>query len=241
MQAEGTIFYLQIMRNIRDAFLDKSMSPINRIFCMWKTIFILRIWRTWLDENGYTQSEHFITPNAYTCIEVNGHMLVNVVLRVVAGSLPPESLRFWKAGSQSCEQLFRLIRSMTPTFSTIINFTLKGMLDRVHKLAFLGAMEATGEFDFPRAKRRLLQLKQESDVTLKAPASIVIYTRCFAEAKTQAIDECKKLSMTLTSYEDKYLLKGKLQLTDVAMTEDEEGGFEIDVSGTAEVEIDEET
>ena len=187
MQTEGTICYLQIMRNIRDAFLDKSISPLHRIFLMWKSIFILRIWRTWLDENGYAQSEHFITPNAYTCIEVNGHMLVNIVLRVVNGSLPPESLRVWKAGSQSCEQLFRLIRSMTPTFSTIINFTLKGLLDRVHKLTFLGAMEATGEIEFPRAKRRLLQLKQESDVTLRAPSSMIIYTRCFADAKNRQL------------------------------------------------------
>ena len=38
------------------------------------------------------------------------------------------------------------------TFSTIIDFTLKGMLDRVHKLAFIGAMEATGEFDFPQGR-----------------------------------------------------------------------------------------
>ena len=103
MGTQGTIFYLQIMRDVRDAFLDKSLSPIMRIFLMWKTIFVLRIWRTWLDENGYPQSEHFITPNAYTCIGINGHMLVNIALRVANGLLPPESLRVWKAGSQSCE------------------------------------------------------------------------------------------------------------------------------------------
>ena len=202
---------------------------------MWKSIFILRIWRTWLDENDYAASEHFITSNAYTCTELNGHMLVNTTLRVMQGSLPQESLRVWKAGSQSCEQLFRLVRSMTPTFNTIINFTLKGLLHRIHKLAFLGAMEATGKTEFPRAKRRLLQVQKEPDVTLKAPSSMVIYTQCFAEAKKQAIEECDKLSMTISCYEDKYLLKDKLQLSNLAVAEDQESLFDTEVGYATEI------
>ena len=37
---------------------------------MWKTVFFLRIWRSWLSENGYDLKEHFITENAYACIEL---------------------------------------------------------------------------------------------------------------------------------------------------------------------------
>ena len=240
-RTKGTIFYLKIMKYIRDAFLNKALSPIHRIYLMWKTIFILRIWRTWLDENGCSEAEHFITPNAYTCIEINGHLMVNIALRVVSGDLPKESLRFWKTGSQSCESLFRLLRSMTPTFSTVINFTLKGMLDRLHKLSFIETMEASGEIEFPRAKRRLLQVHDESHVTLEVPSAMEIYTRCFAEAKNDAKTECSACQMTLESYDDTYLLQGKLRLADLAMDEDDEASFEIEVSDTADTEVDRDT
>ena len=240
MRTQGTIFYLKMMRNVRDAILNKSL-PTIRVYLKWKTIFILRIWRTWLEENGYHENEHFITPNAYTCIEINGHLMVNIALKVASGMLPPESLRFWKTGSQSCEQMFRLLRSMTPTFSKIINFTLKGMLDRVHKITFMAAMEASGEIDFPRAKRRLLQLKEESDIMLQAPSATEVYTNCFMEAKNDAISECRQCSMEISSYDDNYLLKEKLRLTDIATFEDGEIEFDVTAIDTTDPEIDNET
>ena len=240
-RTKGTIFYLKLMRNIRDAFLNKALSPIHRIYLMWKTIFVERIWQTWLEESGPSQTEYFITPNAYTYIEINGHLMVNIALKVASGDLPKESLRFWKTGSQSCESMFRLLRSMTPTFSTIINFTLRGMLDRLHKLSFIETMEASGEIEFPRAKRRLLQLQNESNITLEAPTEIEIYTRCFAEAKKAAKQECKDCNMSVESDDDLYLLKGKLCLTDLAIGDDEEVVFEIEASDSVETEMDQET
>ena len=128
-RSEGTLVYLCLMRNIRDAFFDKSISPLQRISLMWQTIYFLRIWRVWLNKNGYSESDHFITQNAYVCTEINGHLLVNILFNVINGNLPKESLRLWTYGSQACEQSFRLLRSMTSTFSTIINFSMKGMRD----------------------------------------------------------------------------------------------------------------
>ena len=52
-------------------------------------------------------------------------------------------LRVWNTGSQGCEETFRLLRSMTPTFSTVVNFSVKGILERIHKLNFLSSMECT--------------------------------------------------------------------------------------------------
>ena len=40
----------------------------------------------------------------------------------------------WMMGSQSCEMLFRALRSMMGTFSTMINFTMRDLLQRLHKL-----------------------------------------------------------------------------------------------------------
>ena len=126
-RAKGTLVYLWIMRNIRDTFFDKSISPLQRVSFMWRTIFFLRIWRVWLEANGYSESDHFITQNAYVCAELNGHLLINILYNVINDKFPKETLRMWTYGSQACEQLFRLLRSMTSTFSTIINFSMKGM------------------------------------------------------------------------------------------------------------------
>ena len=59
---------------------------------------------------------------------------------------------------------------MTPIFSTIINFTLRAMLERIHKINYLSNMESDNEIQFPRAKRRLLHLNEESDATFAIPS-----------------------------------------------------------------------
>ena len=210
MKTRGTVVYLSLMRDIRDTFLDKSISPLKRVHLMWKVIFFLRIWRVWLDENGYPEREHFVTANAYTCIEINGHMLVIILKRVIDGELPPDCLRVWKTGSQACEQLFRLLRSMTPTFSTIINFTLHGLLQKTHKLRFLSSAEASKEIEFPRAKRRLLQLKNETNNTLSIPTLFEV-TAAIQEAKSKAVEMASSCKMNLSSYEDHYMSKKRIQ------------------------------
>ena len=58
---------------------------------------------------------------------------------------------------------------MTSTFSTIVNFSVKGILERVHKLNFLASVEASEDIIFPRVKRRLLQIKKETKETLEVP------------------------------------------------------------------------
>ena len=37
-------------------------------------------------------------------------------------------------GSQSCEKIFRAARSMTPTFSTVLNFGMLSLLQRLHRI-----------------------------------------------------------------------------------------------------------
>ena len=68
-------------------------------------------------------------------------------------------------GSQSCEQLFRLLRSMTPIFSTVANCSMKGVLEKIHKLEFITSSESDNSILFPRLGRRLSQIKEETDET----------------------------------------------------------------------------
>ena len=59
----------------------------------------------------------------------------------------------WLLGSQACEQTFRAARSMTDTFSTIINFSMLGFLRRLHclqiQLTLESEMQETG-IKYPR-------------------------------------------------------------------------------------------
>ena len=86
--------YLSLMRNIRNAFFDKSLSPLDRIFCCGIRCFFCRIWGSWLSANKDDLNEHFITDNAYTCIELNAHMLLNLLVNVIHGFSHPQFSEF---------------------------------------------------------------------------------------------------------------------------------------------------
>lgn len=139
----GTIIYLTMMSLIRDAIFDKSLAPIERVCKIWRVVFLFfcRIWRKWLSKNDYSEKDHFLTSNVYFCKEINAHMLLCLIIKVFNELLPKECFRIWTTGSQACEQNFRLLRSMSGIFSTMVNFTLKGILERINKLNYIASIE----------------------------------------------------------------------------------------------------
>ena len=219
IRAKGTIVYLGLMRRIRDAHFEKGISPLQRVSLLWEVVFFVRIWRCWLNERDYSEKDHFITTNAYTCIELNAHLLLNMVYNVVVGIYPTDVLRVWFTGSQSCEQLFRLLRSMTPVFSTIINFTMKGMMERIHRLNYVSSIESTDNIIFPRVKRRLLQLNEETEKTFQVP-TVEDLERAIKKAKDAAIALASECKMDLDSYEDDHLNGATTELVEDAIEND---------------------
>ena len=221
-RSSGTVIYLSLMRDIRDCFFDQSICSLDRLYKIWKVIiFFLRIWRTWLCKNSLTEGDHFITNNAYLCIELNGHMFTNLVYNVVNGTFPPEALRVWLCGSQACEQLFRILRSMTPTFSTIVNFSLKGILEKIHKLQFISSCEADETVIFPRLQRRILQVRNESQNTFEIPALESI-ARKILERKDDAVSQAIMCDMNLDSWNDNDLVKNIEYVIAEAIANDQE-------------------
>ena len=64
----------------------------------------------------------------------------------------------WLLGSQACEQTFRAAQSMTRTFSTIINFSMLGVLHRQHRLQIQLQLESEAQdtgIPYPRATAHL--------------------------------------------------------------------------------------
>ena len=61
------------------------------------------------------------------CIEINAHALINLVILLRDVHNKDKIFLTWLLGSQTCEKQFRLARSMTTTFSTIVYFSIIGV------------------------------------------------------------------------------------------------------------------
>ncbi|KAK3917891.1 Proline--tRNA ligase [Frankliniella fusca] len=135
--SQGTVAYLTVMRYIIEACLNDSLSPCERLYNVWYSAFFLRYWKLWLTNHASYKSENFITSNLFLCVEVIAHALT---------ILP------------SSESFFRLARSLTSTFSTVINFCMKDFLSKVKLIDMLHHVTSklSEKLIFPREKRKKL-------------------------------------------------------------------------------------
>lgn len=141
--SEGTVMYLELCRKITSAFLDNTLIPTERVSRIWYCIFFLRIWRSWIFENGtnakksatneYTVCDSFISPNAYECIELNGHGLVQLIMKFRDEGKPEQFLPDLFS-SQACESTFRQFRSLSTIYWTKINMTLLEVFQAVGRV-----------------------------------------------------------------------------------------------------------
>ena len=63
-------------------------------------------------------------------------------------------------------------------------------------------------------KRRLLQLNEETNETLSEPSSVEEIKRSILNAKSLAIDDANRFSMSLTDYSDSSLKKCRINISD---------------------------
>lgn len=133
--SEGTVLYLRVMDSILRSFLDISLTPIERIRHIWFAVFILRIWKQFIlkSKKKYSTDIHFISSNCYACVELNAHSIVFLMLYLRENNLDhlfrPDML-----GSQPCESIFRQLRSLTSTYSTVTNFSVLEIIRRMSKI-----------------------------------------------------------------------------------------------------------
>ena len=145
----GTKYYLLVIKNIVNSFLKRDLSPLQRIQDAWFALFFVRYWRQWiLNNKHYTLENNFITTNAYICIELNAHALITLLLTLQNPKLVSDAYKCylpWLLGSQPCERAFRAARSMSSIFSTVINFSIQGLLQRLHKLQSFIELQSESE------------------------------------------------------------------------------------------------
>lgn len=155
--SEGTIKFLQLIRDIIDAFMDRDLSPMQRIRKVWFAVFFIRIWRQFiLVSKNFKLKDHFLTANCYICIELNAHSLVKCILHLRRINKPEWFLPHLYE-SQPCEAIFRQFRSLSSVNSTVVNCTTKEAISRISKIHFQNKIMHTmsPNFKYPRLENKI--------------------------------------------------------------------------------------
>lgn len=192
-RSKGTSLYLKMMRDVMSAYMNPDMSPIQRVRCVWLPVFMLRIWRRYIENHKeYTLSDNFLTLNCYSCIELNAHSLIQLMLHLKESNQSelflPELF-----GSQPCESTFRQFRALSSTYSTVINCTLKEAASRLSKIQLQNEiMHVTSKnYVYPRLKAKFERMQNNH---FDLPSKEAIYAE-IERCQKDAIAMAKKFNL----------------------------------------------
>lgn len=189
--SDGTIQFLQIMRDMIDAFMNKCLTPQQRIRKSWHSLFLIRIWREFIiSKSGCTLKNNFLTSNCYSCIEMSVQSLILCLLQLKKIN-KPELFLPHLFDSQICESTFRQFRSMTTAFSTVTNCTVKEALSRIGKIQLQNEITHTTSsyFYYPR-----VQTEKSDHNIYSLPTPEEIYNEIIL-SKMTAISTARKLGL----------------------------------------------
>ena len=132
------------------------------------------------------------------CIELNAHALITYLM-VVRSQISSDQMAFlpWLLGSQVCEKTFRTARSMSSTFSSVLNFSILGLLRRLHRLQIQSVLQAQSEeskIKFPRIDRHC---SKEGTNNYQNKSLTSINDNDIAEAVKKALNQAKSTMSTL--------------------------------------------
>lgn len=196
--SEGTIIYLTLCKLITSSFTARNLTPIERIYNIWYAVYFLRCWRKWIKSNDdYSLSEHFISDNAYTCVELNAHSLIKIVVKLRSDGRANLFLPQHFA-SQPCEHIFRMMRSMGTINFTKINFSLSELLHLIARVEIMHkTIHTCKEIEFPRiAKQSTSDLA--SDIMQNLPSDYEIQ-QAMESAQSAALEKAAQFGIILTA------------------------------------------
>jgi len=135
--SEATAAYLVMINDVLSAFMDTTLTPLERVEKIWDPAFFVRIWRKWLlGEDGYTAQSNFSSANTYACIELNAHGLIQFLVKC-RDSGEPHLFLPWLISSQQCESTFRSLSSTGVTHCGVVNFSVLELENRFRRIEFL--------------------------------------------------------------------------------------------------------
>lgn len=154
VDSDATVMYLDLCKKATSSFLDVYLDPIERIYRIWNAVYFFRCWRKWIQSqnNEFSLAKNFISRNAYSCLEINAHALIYLIVSLRI-SQQNELLMTDLFSSQPCEHTFRQMRSMGTANYTKINFNLHELLHMVARLEILDKIVySSKDIIFPRVE-----------------------------------------------------------------------------------------
>lgn len=136
----------------------------------------------------------FISTNAYICVELNAHAIVKFV-QICRERNAPQEFVMWVLSSQPCEHLFRVLRSLTTTCQTVINFSVKEFTEKLKRVQFKYNImyNRRDKLNFPTLDR-LQQRKTNIDLPTNAAINDAIkQAQVTAIRELLALGVCKSL------------------------------------------------
>ncbi|CAF3836645.1 unnamed protein product [Rotaria sp. Silwood1] len=220
--SRATRVYLQLLRSVVIAYIEHDTSIVDRIYHGWFAVFLCRIWQIWLqliDEKyvvGYSvdnKKDLFITSPAHFSIELNAHSLLAAFLLVSQQKLPDSALSISNYSSQPCEATFRLTRSISGVFSSVVNFTTDQFLKRAGKLSVLTDIENKSEsgllecpLQFPKHHKRRRKASAKKNSASSKAVNLPSYDtieNTIHKAFNDAYDTLSELEMNIALQEKK--------------------------------------
>lgn len=189
--SHGTVKFLELMQCIIDSYMDQTLSPLQRVYKIWYSVFMLRLWRAFIvSKKSLRLKENFMSMNCYICIELNAHSLLKMLIQLKKINMPnlfmPHQL-----GSQPCEALFRQARSFTTTYSTVANCSVKEFLERINKIELQNNISSNigNVYLFPR-----LGIKKNNVNVFELP-SLTDIQSVLEKAKSNALIDAVSLGL----------------------------------------------
>lgn len=130
-RSNGIISYLMLIKKVLVAFCNPETNSNERLKSAVFCVEFLRLWKQDCINKGHNNKDsHFVTQNIFDGIELNLIMIISLIINAKEKNIHQMS-------SQVCENFFRLLRSFTTIESTVVNFTLKGIISRMEKILFV--------------------------------------------------------------------------------------------------------
>lgn len=198
MNSDATVQYLIICKQVTSSFLDRELKAIERIYRIWNAVYFLRIWRKWMESTNYKTDDHFITANAFQCIEINAHALISGIQTLREKKCPELFLPELYA-SQPCEFVFRQMRSMGSVNYTKINFTLHELIHLIRRVELTSEIALLRlekeKVVFPRI-RKVVEASNKSVCALPTDQEII---ETILRARNDALESASRFKMCMTS------------------------------------------
>lgn len=197
VDSEATIHYLKLCQNVTSSYLEDDLPILERISRMWYANYFFRAWRKWLSTHDeYSVNENFISNNAYNCVEINAHALIELIIKLRNAG---ETHLFIPSlfSSQPCEQIFRTMRSMGTCNYTKINFSLHELFHLISRVEITQKIiKSHKDVTFPRDVLQS-EINKEAD-TLQFPTNLEI-VEAMKNARSKALDKARQFGIVLNA------------------------------------------